>query len=89
MAAQEAKEKEEKEAKEAKESAEGEGGEEGEAGRGEVERKEKEKGGVENEAERKAWSGMRPARPTPLHRMKVPAEAVGDLLAVWDFLKVR
>lgn len=32
---------------------------------------------------------QRPDRPAPLHRMQVPAGAVGDLLAVWDFLKVR
>lgn len=31
----------------------------------------------------------RPDRLAPVHRMQVPAEAVGDLLAVWDFLKVH
>lgn len=30
----------------------------------------------------------RPTRPVPVHRMQVPPEAVGDLLAVWDFVKV-
>ena len=30
-----------------------------------------------------------PARPVPVHRMQVPPQAVGDLLMVWDFLKVR
>ena len=31
----------------------------------------------------------RPQRPVPVHRLQVPAETVGDLLTVWDFLKVR
>lgn len=30
----------------------------------------------------------RPTRPIPVHRMQVPPESVGDLLMVWDFLKV-
>ncbi|CAB1098195.1 unnamed protein product [Ectocarpus sp. CCAP 1310/34] len=30
---------------------------------------------------------LRPPRPTPVNRLRVPAGAVGDLLTVWDFLK--
>ncbi|CAM9142920.1 unnamed protein product [Ectocarpus sp. 12 AP-2014] len=30
---------------------------------------------------------LRPPRPTPVNRLRVPAGVVGDLLTVWDFLK--
>lgn len=30
-----------------------------------------------------------PERPLAVARFKVPPEAVGDLLSVWDFLQVR
>lgn len=48
----------------------------------------------EEEEAQKAAVGVaavkrRPPRPTPVHRLQVPPETVGDLLIVWDFLKVR
>lgn len=54
--------------------------------------KEKEKrkeGGEGREREREKTGQVTcKARPIPVHRMQVAPEAVGDLLAVWDFLKV-